>query len=189
MKELKLILASRSPRRRELMTGAGLLFTVADGYEVEEVWPEGTPPEEVPEYLARLKSDAYPHPLADGEILITADTVVILDGSILGKPKGRAEAIGMIEGLSGREHTVATGVCIRGAHRAKSFTAISRVAFRELERAEIEYYVDTFKPFDKAGAYAIQEWIGLVGVKSVEGSFYNVMGLPIQRLYVELKEF
>ena len=171
------------------MAGAGLRFTVADGYEVEEVWPEGTPARKVPEYLARLKSNAYPKPLAEDEILITADTVVILDDDILGKPKDRNDAIGMISRLSGREHTVITGVCIRDAHRTKSFAVGSRVAFRELTRGEIEYYVDTYKPFDKAGAYAIQEWIGYVGVKGVKGSFYNVMGLPIQRLYVELEKF
>lgn len=171
------------------MAGAGLRFTVADGYEVEEVYPAGTPARKVPEYLARLKSDAYPRPLAEDEILITADTVVILDGVILGKPRDRADAIGMIGRLSGREHLVVTGVCLRDAHRTKSFAAVSRVTFRDLTRSEIEYYVDTYKPFDKAGAYAIQEWIGYVGVKGVKGSFYNVMGLPIQRLYVELNKF
>ncbi len=171
------------------MAGAGLRFTVADGYEVEEVWPADTPARKVPEYLARLKSDAYPWPLAGDEILVTADTVVILDGVILGKPADRNDAIGMISRLSGRGHTVVTGVCIRDSRRAKSFAAASRVTFRKLDRKEIEYYVDTCKPFDKAGAYAIQEWIGYVGVKRVEGSFYNVMGLPIQRLYVELGKF
>jgi septum formation protein len=171
------------------MAGAGLQFTVAAGYEVEEVYPADTPARKVPEYLARLKSNVYPQALADDEILITADTVVILDEAILGKPKDRDEAIGMISRLSGREHVVITGVCIRDRRRTKSFAVGSRVTFRELRREEIEYYVDTYKPFDKAGAYAIQEWIGFVGVRGVKGSFYNVMGLPIQTLYVELKKF
>lgn len=189
LKGKRLILASKSPRRRELMKGAGLSFEFAEGYDVEEVYPAGLDPRKVPLYLARLKSQAYPEPLKDNEILITADTVVILGGEIIGKPKSREDAIGMIGRLSGREHVVITGVCIRSAHKTKGFSTGSRVLFRELGHDEIEYYVDTYKPYDKAGAYGIQEWIGYVGIKGVRGSFYNVMGLPIQSLYVNLLKF
>lgn len=164
-------------------------MSLADGYEVEEVYPAGTPTRKVPEYLARLKSAAYPRPLGPDEILITADTVVILDGDIIGKPKDRDDAIRMVGRLSGREHVVISGVCLCSAQRTRSFSVGSRVTFRELTMEEIEYYIDTFKPYDKAGSYGIQEWIGYVGIKGVKGSFYNVMGLPIQTLYVELDKF
>lgn len=189
LKGKKLILASHSPRRRELMKGAGLDFLLADGYEVDEIYPPEMPAKKVPEYLARLKSDAYPDALAPDDILITADTVVILNGDIIGKPKDREDAVAMIGRLSGREHVVVTGVCLRAADKSRSFSVGSRVSFRELSEEEIIYYVDTFRPFDKAGAYGIQEWIGYVGIKGVKGSFYNVMGLPIQTLYVELEKF
>ncbi len=189
LKGKKLILASHSPRRRELMQGAGLDFIIADGYDVEEVYPPQTPARKVPEYLACLKSDAYPCPLGPNEILVTADTVVILDGEIIGKPKGRDDAVAMIGRLSGKEHVVITGVCLRAADKIKSFSVGSRVSFRELSVEEIIYYVDSFRPFDKAGAYGIQEWIGYVGIKGVKGSFYNVMGLPVQSLYIELEKF
>lgn len=171
------------------MTGAGLSFELADGYEVDEVWPTGLEPRKVPLYLARLKSDAYPKPLADNEILVTADTVVILGEDILGKPRDREDAIAMLDRLSGREHVVVTGVCLRSRHKARGFSSVSRVQFRELGLEEIEYYVDAYRPYDKAGSYGIQEWIGYVGIKGVKGSFYNVMGLPIQSLYVNLLKF
>ena len=189
LKDKKLILASKSPRRRELMAGAGLSFELADGYEVEEVYPANLEPRKVPLYLARLKSNAYPIALADNEILVTADTIVIVGDDIIGKPRGREDAIAMLECLSGREHVVVTGVCLRSAHKAKGFSSVSRVLFRKLAREEIEYYVDTYKPYDKAGSYGIQEWIGYVGIRGVRGSFYNVMGLPIQSLYVNLLKF
>ena len=189
LKDKRLILASKSPRRRELMKGAGLEFTLADGYDVEEVYPESLRPRDVPLYLARLKSRAYPRPLAENEILITADTVVILDGRIIGKPADRDDAVRMLSDLSGREHVVITGVELRSARKSKGFSVGSRVLFRELSQEEIEYYVDTYEPYDKAGAYGIQEWIGYVGIKGVKGSFYNVMGLPIQSLYVNLTKF
>jgi len=189
LKGRKLILASHSPRRRELMKGAGLDFVLADGYEVDEVYPPEIPVRKVPEYLAKLKSGAYPETMNHDEILITADTVVILDGEIIGKPKGREDALAMVNKISGREHIVITGVCIRSADKLKSFSVGSRVIFRELAPEEIEYYVDEYKPYDKAGSYGIQEWIGYVGIKGVKGSFYNVMGLPIQTLYVELEKF
>ena len=194
LKGKKIILASHSPRRRELLLGAELEFELADGYEVEEIYPTETPANKVSEYLAGLKSDAYPYHLGADDILITADTVVILENKeapdeIIGKPKDRDDAIAMLGKLSGREHIVITGVCLRSENKRKSFRVGSRVSFRKLATEEIEYYVDTFKPFDKAGSYGIQEWIGYVGIKGVKGSFYNVMGLPIQTLYVELEKF
>ncbi|MCL2560948.1 MAG: Maf family nucleotide pyrophosphatase [Rikenellaceae bacterium] len=189
LKSYKLILASRSPRRRELLGGAGLEFTVADDFEVEEVYPPQMPPRKVPQYLAELKSRAYPATLANDEILITADTVVILDGEILGKPANRNEAIKMLESLSGREHVVVTGVCLRSKQQRRSFSAVSRVTFRPLSAEEIEYYVDNCRPYDKAGAYGIQEWIGYVGIRSIRGSFYNVMGLPVEALFTNLAKF
>lgn len=189
LKERKLILASRSPRRHELMREAGLEFTLADNYEVEEVFPPGMPARKVAAYLARLKSDGYPKQLGEGEILITADTVVILDGRILGKPVDREEAVEMLSSLSGRKHSVITGVMLRSRDRKECFSVGTHVWFRELRREEIEYYVDTFRPYDKAGAYGIQEWIGYAAIEKIAGSFYNVMGLPMQTLYVELEEF
>lgn len=189
LKNKKLLLASGSPRRRQLMTDAGLVFTVVGGYEVEEIYPDTLPCEEVAGYLARLKSMCYPHELHRDEILITADTTVCLDGCVLGKPVDRADAIGMLGRLSGKRHDVITGVVLRSVDRTVEFSSTSSVWFRALSSAEIEYYVDNFAPYDKAGGYGVQEWIGYVGVERLEGSFFNVMGLPIQRVYVELEEF
>lgn len=189
LKSYRLILASQSPRRRQLLSDAGLEFTLADRFECDETFPQDMPAEDVAEYLSRLKSDAYPEPLAEGDILLTADTVVIADNRVLGKPSDRAEAIEMISLLSGCDHEVITGCTLRTATRQRSFSVRSKVHFRALDREEIEYYVDCFRPFDKAGAYGIQEWIGYVGIEGIEGSFYNVMGLPVQRLYSILKEF
>jgi len=189
LQNYRLILASRSPRRRELLAGCDLHFEIAEGYEVEEVYPETLAAEKVPEYLSGLKADGYPYPLADGDILITADTVVISRGRILGKPHSREEAMEMIRELSGRTHLVVTGVSLRDNRRSVSFSAESKVSFRELSDEEIAYYIDTYKPFDKAGAYGIQEWIGRTAIESIEGSFYNVMGLPVAALYKHLASF
>lgn len=189
LKGKKLILASKSPRRRELMTGCGFEFRIADGYDVEEKYSDDIPPVQVPLYLAELKSEAYPYPLADDEILITADTVVLLGDKILEKPKDRADAVRMVAELSGEKHTVVSGVVIRSNQGVKSFAAKTDVWIRKLRDEEIEYYVDTFEPYDKAGAYGIQEWLGYAAVSRIEGSFYNVMGLPIQALYVNLERF
>jgi septum formation protein len=189
LKNYRLILASQSPRRRQLLSDAGLEFTLADRFECDETFPQDMPAEDVAEYLSRLKSEAYPEPLAEGDILLTADTVVIADNRVLGKPSDRAEAIEMISLLSGCDHEVITGCTLRTATRQRSFSVRSKVHFRALDREEIEYYVDCYRPFDKAGAYGIQEWIGYVGIEGIEGSFYNVMGLPVQRLYSILKEF
>ncbi len=189
LKPYRLILASQSPRRRQLLADAGLEFTLAPRFECEESFPDDLPAADVAEYLSNLKSEAYPEQLAERDILLTADTVVIACGRILGKPADREEAIAMIEMLSGHEHEVVTGVTLRSAERIRRFSVTSKVYFRALAQEEIEYYVDTYKPFDKAGSYGIQEWIGYVGIERIEGSFYNVMGLPVQRLYCELGEF
>ncbi len=189
LKTYRLILASQSPRRRQLLADAGIEFVLAPRFECEEFFPEDMPAAEVAEYLSNLKSEAYPEPLGEKDILLTADTVVIAGGRILGKPADRNEAIEMIEMLSGRDHEVVTGVTLRSAERTKRFSVSTKVRFRTLTPEEIEYYVDTYRPYDKAGSYGIQEWIGYVGIEGIEGSFYNVMGLPVQRLYCELNDF
>lgn len=188
LKAYRLILASASPRRRQLLVGCGLPFVQAEPYDVSETYPAGMPAGEVPVYLARLKSDAYLLPLASFDILVTADTVVAVDDRILGKPADRGVAVAMLRALSGRRHRVVTGVTIRTADRAVSFSSSTDVFLRSLSDEEIGHYVDTYAPYDKAGSYGIQEWIGYVGIERIEGSFYNVMGLPVQRLYVELDE-
>lgn len=189
LKNYRLLLGSQSPRRRELMTGCGLPYEMAPKYDCEEVYPEDLAAEEVPLFLSRLKSDAYPTPLDTSDILLTADTVVVLDGEVLGKPHGRDEALAMLRRLSGRRHTVVSGVTLRTAGRTHTFQARTSVWLRTLAEEEIAYYVDTFRPFDKAGSYGIQEWIGYAAIERIEGSFYNVMGLPIQKVYVELDKF
>lgn len=185
----RLILASHSPRRRQLLGDCGLEFLLADKYEVEERYPADLPAEEVPAYLSRLKSAGYPSPLGPADLLLTADTVVLCGGEILGKPLDRAGAVRMLGRLSGTRHTVLTGVTIRSATHDSTFTARTDVWFRTLGEEEIAWYVDRCRPFDKAGAYGIQEWIGYVAVERIDGSFYNVMGLPVQRLYGELQRF
>ena len=189
LKPYRLILASQSPRRRQLLSDAGIEFELTPRFECEETFPEDMPATEVAEYLSSLKSEAYPESLGANDILLTADTVVIACGRILGKPADRAEAIEMITMLSGCDHEVVTGVTLRSAEKEKRFSVSSKVHFRALTQEEIEYYVDIYKPFDKAGSYGIQEWIGYVGIEGIEGSFYNVMGLPVQRLYCELNDF
>jgi septum formation protein len=188
LKDHNLILASASPRRRQILADAGLPFTLAEPYEVDEIYPAELPAERVAEYLAALKSDACPVPLGNKDILLTADTTVVLGDKVLGKPSGHAAAVGMLEELSGRAHKVFTGVVLRSAEKRVEFTAESTVWFRRLSPGEIEYYVGTHSPMDKAGAYAIQEWIGYVGIERIEGSFYNVMGLPIQMIYTKLND-
>ena len=188
LKPYRLILASQSPRRRELLAGSGLEFQLAERFECDESYPD-MPFTDVAEYLSRKKSDAYPVELAEADVLLTADTVVIACGEILGKPHSRDEAIAMLQTLSGATHEVATGVTLRTSTKSHSFTSVSKVRFRQLSLEEIEYYVDNYHPMDKAGSYGIQEWIGYVGIEHIDGSFYNVMGLPIQRLYCELERF
>lgn len=185
----RLLLASQSPRRRELMTGCAIPYELAPRYDCDECYPASLPAEEVPAYLSRLKSEAYPVPLAPNEVLLTADTVVILEGEVLGKPADRADALRMLAWLSGNRHTVITGVTLRSTERTHTFSARSDVWFRSLTEEEIAYYVNHYRPFDKAGSYGIQEWIGYAAIERIDGSFYNVMGLPIQRVYVELEKF
>lgn len=189
LKDKRLILASNSPRRRQLLADAGLSFEVAEKYPCEESYPADMPAEEVAGHIAELKSKAYPKPLNDNDILVTADTVVIVGDEVLGKPAGRDDALRMLRKLSGRSHKVVTGVMFRTAGRSLVFRSETSVIFKELSDEEMTYYVDTFRPFDKAGAYGIQEWIGYAAVERIEGSFYNVMGLPVQRLYTELDAF
>jgi septum formation protein len=183
----QLILASKSPRRQQILRDAGYTFEVRLA-DVKEVFPPGLKPEEVPSYLAKLKAEAFKHVESD-EIVITADTVVILDGKILGKPASAAEAFRMIKQLSGRTHKVVTGVCLYNIKNEVVFSDTTEVEFKELTDAEIHYYVDNYKPLDKAGAYGIQEWLGFVGIRSIKGSFFNVMGLPIDLVFDALKKF
>ena len=187
LKNYRLILASASPRRRELLAACDLNFVLADKCECEERYPADLAADKVAEYLSQLKSEAYPYPLNEGDILLTADTVVIAEGEILGKPKDNADAERMLKMLSGATHKVVTGVTLRTAQRTLSFSAESLVSFRTLKEEEIAYYIEQYRPLDKAGAYGIQEWIGYVAIERIEGSFYNVMGLPVQQLYVELE--
>ncbi len=188
LKKYHLILASASPRRRELLAACDIDFTLAEKFECEEHYPADLEADKVAEYLSQLKSNAYPHALKEGDILLTADTVVILGNRILGKPHSEAEAIEMLSSLSGATHKVITGVTLRTPSRTISFSAESLVTFRTLEADEIHYYVEKYRPMDKAGAYGIQEWIGYTAIEGIEGSFYNVMGLPVQRVCVALKE-
>lgn len=189
LKAWRLILASQSPRRRQLLAEAGIDYTLAPKFDCDEVYPDELPAEQVAEYLSQLKSEAYPEVLGDNDILLTADTVVVSDRRIMGKPASAQEAVEMIRSLSGKEHEVITGVTLRSAERINSFSSHSKVRFRALTDEEIEYYVKTYAPMDKAGAYGIQEWIGYVGIEGIDGSFFNVMGLPVQRLYCELDSF
>lgn len=185
----KILLASGSPRRRELLAMIAPGFAVAPVRDVDESYPSDIPAEKVAEYLSKVKADAYIDLLADDEIIITADTVVIIDGRILGKPAGRDDAVAMLRSLSGRRHKVVTGVTVTARDRSISFDETTVVEFAPLSDDEIDAYVDTFRPYDKAGAYGIQEWIGAVGIKGIEGCYYNVMGLPVHTLYHRLKEF
>ena len=184
-----LILASGSPRRRALLKDLGLSFTLAPNHDLEENFPEEMPAREVPVYLAGKKSDAFATGLGENDILITADTIVILHGQIIGKPSSAEEAVSMLSRLSGHTHTVITGVCLRNRNKQYCFSDRSEVIFRKLTEEEIRYYVCHYQPFDKAGAYGIQEWIGYVAIEEIRGSFYNVMGLPVQKLYIELGKF
>lgn len=189
LKGKRLILASNSPRRRQLLADAGFKFDIAGKYECDETLPAGIPADNAAEHIAERKSLAYPEPLGDDDILVTADTVVIIGGEVLGKPADRDAAVRMLRKLSGKSHKVVTGVMFRTTKAVRLFRAETSVRFRELSDEEIAYYIDEYSPYDKAGAYGIQEWIGFAAVEGIEGSFYNVMGLPVQRLYVELDDF
>jgi septum formation protein len=182
------ILASKSPRRSELLQSLGIKFKVLTK-EVEENYPENLTKEEIPVFLAELKSQPFISEIKENDLIITADTIVWFDGKVFGKPKNEAAAIQMLQQLRGNKHQVITGVCLTSLHKQESFFSISNVYFKDLTDSEIAYYVSTFKPLDKAGAYGIQEWIGGIGITYIEGSFYNVMGLPIQKLYDEIQKF
>lgn len=184
----KFVLASKSPRRQELLKSLGINFDVRIK-EVEEVYSDALKAEEVPVYLAKLKAEPFMESLAENELLITADTVVCIENEILGKPNDKAEAQLMLRKLSNREHKVITGVCLSSANKLHAFYGLTKVCFKALTPDEINYYIDAFEPYDKAGAYGIQEWIGSIGIRHIEGSFYNVMGLPIQKLYEEIQKF
>ena len=182
---IKIILASNSPRRRELLRGLDLDFEVKVLPGVDESYPEDLPVDSVSEYIAREKAAVYQVP--DDEILITADTTVILGNEVLGKPADDNDARAMLRKLSGRTHHVVTGVCLTTSRQQRSFSVSTEVTFKELSDEEIRYYVSHYHPLDKAGAYGIQEWIGYVGVTGIRGSYFNVMGLPVQRIYEELR--
>ena len=185
----RIILASNSPRRRELLGGLGIDFTVKVIGGIDESWPHDLKGEDIPLYISREKAAPYKATIAPDELVITADTIVYVDGEVLGKPADEADAKRMLRMISGRWHEVITGVTLMTAEREHSFAVTTRVRFCDLTDAEIEYYIKNYAPMDKAGAYGIQEWIGYVGVEAIEGSYFNVVGLPVQRLYRELLNF
>ncbi len=189
LRPYRVMLASASPRRRELLSQLLIDFEIATGKDVDESYPDDMPADEVAAYLSRQKADAYKADIAANELVITADTIVINNNTVLGKPATAQEAVEMLQSLSGHTHKVITGVTITSATRQVTFSAVTLVEFATLDDAEIHHYVDTFTPLDKAGAYGIQEWIGCIGVRNINGSYYNVMGLPLHRLYSELKNF
>ena len=190
-----IILGSNSPRRRELLKGLDIDFKVDTGNNFEESFGPDVPYDSVPRLMSEGKSHGFHRPLKEDEILITADTMVILPpsagkpGEILGKPRDREDAVRMLSDLSGREHHVTTAVTIRDCRRSETFEVTTQVWFKNLTEEEIAYYVDTYKPYDKAGAYAIQEWIGHIGITRIEGSYFNVVGFPVQRVYEKLLGF
>lgn len=183
-----LILASKSPRRQQLLKDAGFDFSVKTK-DVAEDFPSTLPASEVAKYLAEKKANAFTDEIEPDEIVITADTVVIINNQILAKPADKREAFDMIKSLSGTHHEVITGVCLKGKSKQQTFDDITRVYFKNLSDDEINYYIDNYKPFDKAGAYGIQEWIGMIGITKIEGSYFNVVGLPVQKLYQQLLDF
>ena len=185
----KILLASNSPRRRELLGGLGITYDVVSLPEIDESYPPTLTGEDIPRYIAQQKAEAYRSLMTPQTMLITADTIVWMDGKVYGKPTDAADARRMLQELSGCTHTVITGVAITTCEQSKAFAVSTQVTFATLDDDEIDYYVENYKPFDKAGAYGIQEWIGYIGVTALEGSYFNVMGLPIQRLYTELKQW
>ena len=188
LKGKRIVLGSASPRRRELLAGLGVDFTVDTGNSFEESLPDNISFTQIPENMAIGKSYGFHRELEDDEILITADTMVLCSDEIMGKPSDRDDAIRMIAKLVDNKHKVLTGVCLRSISKIFTFTASTDVHFGHLSAEEIEYYIDTYKPYDKAGAYGVQEWVGYAGIRGIEGSFFNVMGLPVHMLYNKLKE-
>lgn len=187
LKKYRIILASNSPRRKELLGGLGIDYEVKVLPGIDESYPDSLKGEEIPVYIASEKAAAYRAVMQENDLIITADTIVYLDGEVLGKPRDAADAARMLHLLSGKTHQVITGVCITTQAFQKSFAAVTEVTFDTLSEEEIDYYVSKYAPMDKAGSYGIQEWIGFIGVTGMKGSYFNVMGLPVQRLYRELK--
>ena len=188
IKNYRVVLASNSPRRRELLAGLGIDFEVRVLPDIAEGYPDGLSATQIAEYIAREKADAYRQQMGADELIITADTIVVCGGEVLGKPADAADARRMLHLLSGRTHQVVTGVCLMTAQRQRCFAVETDVTFKALSDEEISYYIERYRPFDKAGAYGIQEWIGYIGVTGINGSYFNVMGLPVQRLYSELAQ-
>jgi len=184
----KIILASKSPRRKELLAGLNLPFEVIV-HEVDEIFPDDLPMEEIPVYLAKLKAKPFINELECDTLVITADTIVWIDGVVLGKPNDYEHAAEMLRQLSGKKHVVVTGVCLTTNEKQVAFSASTDVWFKNLNDDEIDYYLKNYQPYDKAGSYGVQEWIGYIAIERIEGSYFNVMGLPVQRLYEELKKF
>ncbi len=188
LKKYRIILASNSPRRKELLSGLNLEYEVKILPGIDETYPASLKGEEIPLFIARKKAEAYRDSIQEKELIITADTIVYTDGEVLGKPKDEADARRMLHLLSGRSHQVITGVCLTTRTSQRSFASVTEVTFDALSDEEIDFYIAHYRPMDKAGAYGIQEWIGFVGVSKLNGSYFNVMGLPVQRLYRELKD-
>ena len=186
---MKLLLASKSPRRQELIKMLEIPYSVVSLGDVDEVYPPDKCPDEVAAYLSKLKASAYKNILNEDEILVTADTIVMIDKEILGKPRDLEDAKRILMKLSGKVHRVITGVTLTSKEKSVTFSTITDVYFAHLSKEHIDFYVEKFKPLDKAGAYGIQEWIGAVGINRIDGSFYNVMGLPVHQLYKELQKF
>ncbi len=190
LNDYQIVLASKSPRRAQLLNDIGIHFIIGSKDGVEEVYPEGLSNNDIAIYLAELKAAPYKQEISGtNKLIITADTIVCIESEVLGKPENRDDAIKMLKKLSGNAHEVITGVTILSAHKMRSFAVSTKVFFKELTQEEITYYIDTYKPFDKAGAYGIQEWIGMTGIEKIEGSYFNVVGLPIQKLYTGLLAF
>jgi septum formation protein len=185
----KLILGSASPRRQELLKSLGFEFLNKPIKADESIWPKELKAQEIPIFLAELKADAYENVLKENELLITADTVVWCEGKVFNKPENFAAGKKMLEELSGKMHEVFTAVCLKSANKQTTFYDVSKVYFKKLKPDEIEYYLTNFSPYDKAGGYGVQDWIGYIGIDKIEGSFYNVMGLPVKELYEELVKF
>lgn len=188
LNKYKIVLASNSPRRKELLSGLGVDYVVKTLPDVDETYPGGLNEEDIAKHIARGKAEAYREVMNDDELVITADTIVWLEGTVMGKPKDEEDAREMLRRLSGRTHQVVTGVCLTTTSMQKTFATVTDVTFSNLTEEEIDYYVTRYRPMDKAGSYGVQEWIGFVGVENLSGSYFNVMGLPIQRLYTELKK-
>ncbi|HEY0030929.1 MAG TPA: Maf-like protein [Bacteroidia bacterium] len=188
LNKYQLLLASKSPRRQYLLKELGLDFEVRTK-EVDECFPEHLKAQEIPLYLCEKKAEAFDEELKDNTIVITADTIVWIEGQVLNKPENFDDAVRMLKLLSGKMHEVYTGVCLKSKHKTKSFYALTKVYFKTLSQEEIEFYINNYNPYDKAGAYGAQEWIGYIAIEKIEGTYFNVMGLPVRELYEELLKF